>query len=342
MNTNRRVFPKLYGNEKLKKTLYDHITSRKMSHAYILEGTDGSGRMTASLSFAAALSCERKNDVGYPLPCGECASCRKIFGNISPDLKIIDTGDKKTIGVDSVREINRNISVTPNDGDYCVYVIKDAQLMTVQAQNSLLKSLEEPPPFVIFFLLCDDCRSLLETIRSRSPVFRTERLSAERMRSFILSTAEGEKLQKKDPQKVEEIIMLSGSSPGKALELLSTSKESTKKSRNMRGSAESLVSALISRRSVDITDAVRSVPRGRDNCTELLTLCRNALCDILTVKSGADADMVFYTDAEVPRGISGNVSYARLDFLFSRIGELISELSQNANEDLVTSVLSVL
>ena len=143
----RNIFPLLSGNEKLKALLGAHIAEGKLSHAYIFEGDDGSGKMTCALSAAASLACEKRNDALSPLPCGKCASCRKIFGLFSPDVHIVSPKEKKSIGVDAIRDITSSLYISPNENDYCVYIIDDAHLMTAQAQNALLKSLEEPPPF---------------------------------------------------------------------------------------------------------------------------------------------------------------------------------------------------
>lgn len=91
-----------------------------------------------------------------------------------------------------------SLYISPNENDYCVYIIDDAHLMTAQAQNALLKSLEEPPPFAIFFLLCIDSKALLDTIRSRSPVIRMDRFSKERIAKFLLERSEGRALFEKD------------------------------------------------------------------------------------------------------------------------------------------------
>lgn len=134
----RNIFPLLSGNEKLKALLGAHIAEGKLSHAYIFEGDDGSGKMTCALSAAASLACEKRNDALSPLPCGKCTSCRKIFGLFSPDVHIVSPKEKKSIGVDAIRDITSSLYISPNENDYCVYIIDDAHLMTAQAQNALL------------------------------------------------------------------------------------------------------------------------------------------------------------------------------------------------------------
>ena len=158
----------MIGNDALRVRLADDLRRGRLSHAYILEGPVGSGKHTLARQIAAALSCERKQDVTSPLPCRSCPACRKILSGNSPDLITVKREeDKTTFGVEVIRELRQDVPVAPNDTDYKVYLIEDAHLMTQQAQNAFLLTLEEPPPYVLFLLLCglhkDGC-NLLEAL----------------------------------------------------------------------------------------------------------------------------------------------------------------------------------
>ena len=157
--------------------LYNYFTScaknSSLSHAYILLGAKGTGKHTLANLIAAAVNCENKFDSNTEIPCQKCSSCKKIFSNNSADLIYISREkDKASIGVDPIRFIKTDIAVLPNDGDFKVYVIDEAHFMTPQAQNALLLTLEEPPSYVIFILLCEHTETILETIKSRAPILR--------------------------------------------------------------------------------------------------------------------------------------------------------------------------
>ena len=173
----RMVFPDLIGNERIRSLFADALKREGAAHAYVLEGPRGSGRHTAARQIAAASLCENRRDPSYPLPCGRCASCRKVLGGKSVDVMTVSRGDRATLGVEAVRAVRDSLWVTPNDGEKKFYIIEDAHLMTQQAQNALLLSLEEPPEYVTFLLLAEDASLLLETVRSRAPVLRMERFS---------------------------------------------------------------------------------------------------------------------------------------------------------------------
>lgn len=135
-----------------------------MPHAVLLEGGTAEGRLETAHTFCAAWLCE---SVG--VPCGHCNHCRKALGGFHPDVTTLRDGEdgKQQIGVDAVRALQMHTSVKPGEAARRVFVIENAHKLTVQAQNALLKSIEEPPPAACFLLLCPSRKELLTTILSR-------------------------------------------------------------------------------------------------------------------------------------------------------------------------------
>ena len=147
----RKMLDSIIGNSSLKSKLLSDILSDTLSHAYIIQGKKGSGKHTVAYMTAAALSCEKVSDTNAPVPCLNCPSCKKILQKKSPDVITITREDKATIGVDAVRFLRNDVRIVPNDLDYKIYIIEDADTMTTQAQNAFLLTLEEPPKYVKFF-----------------------------------------------------------------------------------------------------------------------------------------------------------------------------------------------
>ena len=133
-------FDTIYGNEALKRTLRGFSKNRAYPNSFIISGIRGSGKYSIALICAMAIGCESG------LPCGSCTSCRKIRDGICPDVITLGLSkDRKTIGIDSVRELCLEAYIAPNELKNKGYIIKDADKMTIQAQNALLKLFEEGP-----------------------------------------------------------------------------------------------------------------------------------------------------------------------------------------------------
>ena len=157
------------GNTALKQRLSASFQAGKASHCYLLCGPEDSGKRTLAKILAAALQCE-----GHTVPCGRCGSCRKVFAGIHPDVIVIDDPEKKTVSVDLIRQLQADAYIRPNEGVKKIYLIPRSQDMTDNAQNALLKLIEEPPSYAVFLLLANNAEKLLPTVRSRAAELRLE------------------------------------------------------------------------------------------------------------------------------------------------------------------------
>ena len=155
-------FEALLGNERLKDNLRRSLKNNRISHFYLISGPVGSGRKTLTRLLAAAILC-RGNDQ----PCGVCSACRKVMEDNHPDFITIDDPEKKYVPVDLIRQARSDIYILPNESAHKIYLLPRAQDMRVEAQNALLKVLEEPPEYGVFLLLSDNPEKLLPTVRSR-------------------------------------------------------------------------------------------------------------------------------------------------------------------------------
>ena len=153
----------LAGNDRLKELLSQRGEGRGLSHAYIISGPVGSGRHTLARMLAAAMLCTEKEK-----PCGTCVACKKVYGNIHPDvISISGPAEGKPITVDQIRDLQKDAHIRPNEGERKVYLLEQADRMRDEAQNAMLKLLEEGPKYAVFFLLAENAGGLLQTVRSR-------------------------------------------------------------------------------------------------------------------------------------------------------------------------------
>lgn len=159
-------FKDVVGHKDIIRYIEQAVKEEKVSHAYILNGEKGSGKKLLANLFAMSLQCQNLQEDGDA--CGECQSCKQAAHGNQPDIKIISHEKPGSISVDEIREqINQDIVIKPYSSKHKVYIMPDADLMTVQAQNALLKTLEEPPQYAVILLLTENAEVLLPTIRSR-------------------------------------------------------------------------------------------------------------------------------------------------------------------------------
>lgn len=157
-------FSDIYGNALLLRHLQQAVAGGRVSHAYLLTGSTGSGKRLIADTFAKTLQCEESGTE----PCGHCKSCSAFDSGNHPDIVYVRP-TKKTLGVDDVREqILEDVSLKQYRYRYKIYIVEQADTMTVQAQNALLKTLEEPPAYAVFLLLAENQTAFLPTILSRT------------------------------------------------------------------------------------------------------------------------------------------------------------------------------
>ena len=294
----KSMMPGVIGNRKLCEKLGNEIISGTLSHAYIIVGPKGSGKHTLAKNIAAALACKEKHSETSPLPCRRCLNCEKIFGGISPDVYTVGIpADKATIGVDTVRELRFGVLTAPNDTDTKVYIIENADKMTEQAQNAFLLTLEEPPSYVLFLLLCERSEDLLETVRSRAPILRMETLTPEQIEGRLMGEAAMAELKKRSPDEFYETVMSANGVLGTALSL-SDPKARGEVLENRRH-AEEFTRVLCSRsKGTDLVQVLSSFPKGRTDIADRLGLIVTSLRDLCVLKKSEDAPLCFYYNRE--------------------------------------------
>lgn len=341
MNLANRAMSKIIGNEALKSQLCQEILSASLHHAYILEGPSGSGRHTIALMAAAALACENKNNASYPIPCLSCPSCKKILEKKSPDVIFQGTDGKATIGVDIARFLKEDVHIIPNDLDYKIYIIEDADKLTPQAQNALLLTLEDPPSFVHFFLLCNDASSFLETIRSRAPILRTEMLTDKQVDKYISSNSlKAAQMKMTSREEYDNLIKASGGGIGKALELLEAKNWS--QIYEQRKNAESFLSLAVSRaQSKEILPFLLLFSKTRVALSDQLVLLSNAIRDLIFVKKSDNVPLLFFCDINKAIELADKVSLTFLYNFQASVSNAIEENKRNANVKLLLTKMLI-
>ena len=281
--------------------LHDFKSAKKtgrIAHAYIIEGAEGSGRLTLARAIACTFICENED------PCFSCNACKKIISGAHQDVKEVIHLDKASpIKIDTIRELIEDAYIKPGENDKKIFIIENAQQMGIPAQNALLKVFEEPPKNVIFFLLTTNRNLLLPTLKSRAVTLKTEMLSDE----VILG-----ELEKRFPQGKElyrEALILANGALGKAITLMSdpTAMECvTLTKRYFHALSEYASFATLSL----ILNSKSASERGF--VFSLMIYFSLALRDLITKKSGYEGKYMFFSDREEARIIADRFSHEKL------------------------------
>ena len=332
----KTFFPAIVGNDALCRRIGAELHAGTLSHAYILQGQRGSGKHTLALQMAMAAACENKQDTAHPLPCGTCRLCRRIASGNCPDvIRVGREPDKATLGVNVIRALRGGVATVPNDLDVKFYVIEDAHLMTEEAQNAFLLTLEEPPPFVVFLLLCEDTDALLETVRSRAPILRLLPVKENDMRKHLLTAKEAiaagaPALAEEHPEEFAALITLANGSIGRALSLLDPElRAPLMKQRDF--ATRLLLSLADGNKGEQLLHLILSLGTTRKTIAAELSVLLLAIRDLVLLSRAETAALLFFSDREEATELCARFTVKRLLALSSAIENAQNALIANAN-----------
>ena len=334
-------FPDFVGSDALTARIGDAVRRGRLSHAYLIEGPEGSGKRTFATMIAAAVSCERRLDEGADLPCGECPACKKILSLRSTDVHYLDRGDRASVPVEAVRDLRREMSLSPTELDTRFFIIDDADLMTPAAQNALLISLEEPPAGVLILLLATSSDGLLPTVRSRVQTLRLEPVSPDLVTAYLLRVSpEAKKLKAEGGGKLEAVIAAAHGRIGVALEYLTPKREAALL--KTRETVASVIRAAVSGASyAEVCRAVFSLPTKRAELSSHLVPLTEAIRDLVVLKRAPEAPLLFYVDRDEAKALSDKADYPRLVRVYDACRDATDAVQANGNVQTVLTSFAV-
>ena len=302
-------FEKIKGQNFAKKYLTNSIKSNMVSHAYMFEGPSGVGKNTMARELATTLL-EMEN----------------LFN--SPDYIEI-TPDGNSIKIAQIRKLQSDILVKPYKS-YKIYVIDEAQKMTVEAQNALLKTLEEPPKYAIIILITNNKESLLDTIKSRCEIIKFTPIPLVEVADYLTQTGV-------DKNRASLLANFSRGSMQKAIEL-----SESEDFHIMRDEVQKYVETFLTGSMLDIMDIQNSIEKYKDNITNVLDLLVNYFRDIMMVKENVDSSMIINLDRLVfIKNMSTKITYSQLSKIIDIIEETKNKLRSNCNFNISIQVMTL-
>ncbi|MCI5649571.1 MAG: DNA polymerase III subunit delta' [Fusicatenibacter sp.] len=319
-------FRDVVGHQEIIEHLQNAISMGKVSHAYLFGGESGSGKKLLATLFAMTLQCEQHGIE----PCMECPSCRKAISKNHPDIISITHEKPNTISIDEIREqLINDVTIKPYGSPYKIYIINEAQKMTLQAQNALLKTIEEPPAYAVILLLADNPDALLPTITSRCVQLNLKPVGNQMVKNYLM-----ERMHIPDYQAEVDASLAQGNI-GKA-ERIAGSPEYAEVLEN----ALRLVRYSDTMQLHEIVEAIKKLTAEKDNIEDYLDIFSVWFRDVLLFKATREVDtLVFKQEINSIRERAKKSSYEGLEQIIDAIQKARVRLKANVNFDLTMELL---
>lgn len=319
-------FNNVIGHEEIIRHLQNAIKTGKISHSYIFAGEPGSGKRLLAGIYAMTLQCE----AGGENACGKCESCKRAIGKNHPDIIMVKHEKPNTISIDEIREqVVNDVDIKPYSSPHKIYIIPDAEIMTPQAQNALLKTIEEPPEYAVIMLLTSNIDGLLPTIRSRCVRLDLKVVDDGLVKKYLM-----EHLHIPDYQAEIDASFAHGSI-GKAKEA-ATSQEFA----DITQKALKILKYADSMEVYELTEAIKNLSSEKQNINDYLDIFQFWFRDVLMFKATREIDnLVFKQEINYIREQASQRSYENLEKTLEALDKTKVRLRANVNTELALELL---
>lgn len=319
-------FSDIVGQEAIKGHLMAALEQDKISHAYIITGEKYSGKEFIADIFAAALLCEEDEN----RPCGKCHNCIQAFSGNNPDIIKLTHEKPNVVSVDDIRsQINETVQIKPYGGQRKVYIVPEAEKMNPQAQNALLKTLEEPPEYTVIILLTTGLDELLPTIQSRSVILSMRPVRDKDVKKFLMEEV------KIPDYRADLCVAFARGNVGKA-KLLAGNEDFD----HIREEAVHLLKNVKDMSVSELTNVVKKTSEFKLNIGDFLDIITVWYRDVLLFKATADANnLIFKDEIQYIRKVADLSSYEDIQYIIDALDKAGKRLSANVNFELTMELL---
>lgn len=319
-------FSSIIGHKQIIEHLQNAISMDKVSHAYIFNGPEKSGKMMLAESFAAALQCESHSTDS----CMACHSCKQIISGNHPDIIYLQHEKPNTISVDDIRtQINSDVAVKPYASPYKIYIIDEAEKMNQQAQNALLKTIEEPPAYAVLLLLTTNADSFLPTILSRCITLNLKVVPDQTIREFLMK-----EYQVPDYQ-AEICTAFAQGNVGKAIQLAGSDDF-----KEVKASAVQLLKRMKDIELYEMMEAIKQIGEYKLSINDYFDIMIIWYRDVLLYKATSDANNLIFKDEVYDiKTQASKSSYSGIETIIQAFEKARRRLNANVNFNLVMELL---
>ena len=321
-------FKEIVGHKNIIQYIENVSASDQVSHAYILNGEKGSGKRLLADFFAMDLQCEDREPDGEA--CGRCHSCRQAMSGNQPDIIFIRHEKPNTISVEEIRtQLNNDIVIRPYSSKYKIYIVPHADKMSVQAQNALLKTLEEPPSYGVILILTTNVNALLPTLVSRCVVLHMKPVEDKQLRQYLMES------MKIPDYKADICVAFARGNIGKA-RLLAVSEEFE----NIREEAVTLLKHIGEMELHEIMAAIKKIGEYKLEVNDYLDIMSVWYRDVLLFKATNDVNhLIFKEEIQYIKKAAGKSDYEGIENILKGLDRAKSRLNANVNFDLTMELL---
>ena len=324
----KQGFGGVVGHEEIIAHLQNAIRRDKLSHAYIFSGEQGSGKKLLASLFAMTLQCQDRGQDAEP--CMQCISCKKALTDNQPDIIHVTHEKPNSIGIDEIRsQVINDVTIKPYESPYKIYIINEADKLTLQAQNALLKTIEEPPAYAVLLLLADNPEALLPTITSRCVQLNLKPVGDELVKEYLM-----EQMHIPDYQAEVQASFAQGN-VGKARQIAGSAEFE-----ELTANALRLVKHSRDLEVYELVDAIKAMSSDKQNIQDYLELFLIWFRDVLLFKATREVDhLVFKEEINSIKERAALSSYEGLERILEAIHTADSRLRANVNFDLAMELL---
>lgn len=319
-------FDDIIGHEQIIEHLQNAIELDKVSHAYIINGEKGTGKMLIADAFAMTLQCEKQERI----PCLKCRSCKQSLSGNQPDIIHVTHEKPGSISVEEIRtQLNSDIMVKPYSSPRKIYIIDEADKLTVQAQNALLKTIEEPPAYAVIVMLTSNADALLPTILSRCVLLNIKPVADKVLKRYLM-----ERLKVPD-YKADLSIAFARGNVGKAVALASSENFDL-----IKKDALDMLRYLEDMEIHEVVEWVKKISDYKLEINDFLDILMVWFRDVLLFKATNDVNMLIFKDeVQEIKKKAAHSSYSGLEEIINAIEKAKVRLNANVNFDLTIELM---